>query len=43
MPLISLKYVAKIRWGKGIYKLNNSLLNLNYVQNEIYNNWQIHK
>ena len=43
MPLISLKYVAKIRWGKGIYKLNNSLLNLNYVQNEIYNIWQIHK
>ena len=43
MPLISLKYVTKIRWGKGIYKLNNSILNLNYVQNEIYNIWQIHK
>ena len=43
MPLISLKYVAKLRWGKGIYKLNNSILRLNYVQNELYNIWQIHK
>ena len=43
MPLISLKYVAKLRWGKGIYKLNNSILKLNYVQNELYNIWQIHK
>ena len=43
MPLISLKYVTTIRWGKGIYKLNNSILNLNYVQDEIYNIWQVHK
>ena len=43
MPLISLKYLTKIRWGKGIYKLNNSILKLNYVQNEIYYIWQIHK
>ena len=43
MPLISFKYVTKIRWGQGIYKLNNSILKLNYVQDEIYNIWQIHK
>ena len=43
MPLISFKYVTKIRWGQGTYKLNNSILKLKYVQDEIYNIWQVHK
>ena len=29
--------------GSGTYKLNNSILNLKYVKNEIYNIWQVHK
>ena len=43
IPLIFFKYVTKIKWGQGTYKLNNSILNLKYVQDEIYNIFQVHK
>ena len=40
MPQITLKIATKIRWGKGIYILNNSILKNNYVKDEFYNIWQ---
>ena len=43
MPTIELKYTTKTRWGKGSYKLNNSILNSIYVKEEFHNTWQIHK
>ena len=43
MPTIELKYTTKTRWGKGSYKLNNSILNSIYVKEKFHNIWQIHK
>ena len=43
MPTVEIKCVSKTKWGKGTYKLNNSILKLEYVKHEFYNCWQLHK
>ena len=43
MPTVEIKCASKTKWGKGTYKLNNSILKLEYVKDEFYNCWQLHK
>ena len=43
MPVLQIKTTPKIKWGAGTYKLNNSILKLNFVKDEIQYIWQIHQ
>ena len=43
MPVLQIKTTPKIRWGPGTYKLNNSILRLNFVKDEIQYIWQIYQ
>ena len=43
MPVLQIKTTPKIRRGPETYKLNNSILRLNFVKDEIQYIWQIHE
>ena len=43
MPVLQIKTTPKTRWGPGKYKLNNSILKLNFVKDEVQYIWKIHQ